>query len=149
MHLAPRESEMKTIGLITVVAACLGLGACSDGKTDADATATDTAMGSGETTMTAPVDAGATATTASTSASWPKDARIVEEDGVTYRIDADGTRIKLGDTDARIVVDNGVRYRVDPGGARIRLDERGLGVDVDPPSVRATADTPDIEVRTN
>ena len=49
--------------------------------------------------------------------------------------------------DARIVDEGGVSYRVDPGGARVRLGERGLGVDVDPPSVETNG--PDIEVETN
>ena len=40
------------------------------------------------------------------------------------RVDADGTRVRLGDTDARILVEDGVRYRVDPGGARIRIERR-------------------------
>lgn len=135
---------MKTFGLIAVAAASLSLAACGDSATNADATATtaeDTAAMEGDAAMP-----GATSTTTVVN-NWPADARIVEEGGVTYRIDADGTRVRLGDSDPRIVVENGVNYRVDPGGARIRLDERGLGVDVDPP--RVEADTPDIEVETN
>lgn len=71
-------------------------------------------------------------------ASWPEGARIVVEDGVTYRIDPGGTRIALGPNDARIKVIDGVRYRIDPGGTRVRIDEEGVAVRVDPSGVDAT-----------
>jgi hypothetical protein len=54
---------------------------------------------------------------------------------VTYRIDADGTRVQLGPTDSRIVVENGVRYRVDPDGSRVRIGPQGATIDVDLPDV--------------
>ena len=114
-------------------AAALLVSAC--GANDADTAADDTA---------AAADA-ATDTPAATTASsdWPSGTRIVEEGGVTYRVDPAGTRVAIDDNSWRIVTDNGTRYRVDPAGARIRIDDEGLdlsgaasgpdipGVDVD------------------
>ena len=58
--------------------------------------------------------------------------RIVEEDDVFFRIDPDGTRVRLGPDDSRILVEDGVRFRVDPGGTRVRIDESGAEIrDVD------------------
>lgn len=65
------------------------------------------------------------------SSSWPAGSRIVEEDGVTYRVDAGGARVRLGDSDSRILVEEGVRYRVDPGGVRVRIDDEGAVIGVD------------------
>ena len=72
---------------------------------------------------------------------WPEGARIVVENGVTYRIDPGGARVALGPNDARIEVIDGVRYRIDPGGARIRIDDDGVAVRVDPaaPAVEINA----------
>lgn len=67
----------------------------------------------------------------SASSGWPAGSRIVVEDGVTYRIEPGGTRVRLGDSDSRIVIDNGVRYRVDPGGVRVRIDDSGAVIGVD------------------
>ncbi|HLL31483.1 MAG TPA: hypothetical protein VK403_10840 [Allosphingosinicella sp.] len=127
---------MKKLALTAALgAACLGLAACGDNRRDdanmADANGTAAA---GEDNGTAATggdgSAAAGGTAAAGSTSFPKGARIVEEDGATWRIDADGTRVRLGDRDSRIVVENGVRYRVDPGGARVRINERGLDIDV-------------------
>lgn len=65
---------------------------------------------------------------AAPSGSWPEGARIVVEDGVTYRIDPDGARIALGAEDARVEIVDGVRYRIDPGGARVRIDDQGTTI---------------------
>ena len=73
-----------------------------------------------------------------TAGAWPEGARIVVEDGVTYRIDADGTRVRLGDSDARVIVEDGVRFRVDPDGTRVRIDEQGATVSVGPGGVDTT-----------
>ena len=62
---------------------------------------------------------------------WPEGARIVVEEGVTYRIDPGGARIALGPNDARIVVEEGTRFRVDPDGTRVRIDEQGAVIRVD------------------
>ena len=69
--------------------------------------------------------------TATAGGSWPAGSRIVVEEGVTYRIEPGGARIRLGPEDARIVVEDGVRYRVDPSGTRIRIDESGAEIRVD------------------
>ena len=73
--------------------------------------------------------------------SWPEGARIVVDNGVTYRIDPGGARVALGPNDARIEVIDGVRYRIDPGGARIRIDDQGVAIRVDPnaPAVEINA----------
>ena len=84
--------------------------------------------------------------------SWPEGARIVVEDGVTYRIDPGGARTALGPSDARIEVIDGVRYRVDPGGTRIRIDDEGVAVRVDGDGVDATVpvgDNTSVEINSN
>ena len=114
-------------------AAVLLLSACGDN--DADTAADDTAVVVDDATSAA------TATTAS--ADWPSGTRIVEDGGVTYRVDPAGTRVAIDDNSWRIVTDKDVRYRVDPAGTRVRIDDEGLdlsgaasgpdipGVDVD------------------
>ena len=132
---------------VSIAAACLALGACGGGNdtntADANAT-TDTGTvtevdNSGGNAAGSEAAAGTTA-----NASFPKGARIVEENGKTYRIDADGTRVELTDG-SRIVTENGVRYRVDPGGTRVRIDPQGAAIDVDLPDV----DLPDVDVGIN
>jgi hypothetical protein len=120
-------------------AACLSLAACGGETNTADANGV-----AGE-AAGAEADSGATGTAAA--ASFPKGARIVEEKGVTYRIDPDGTRVTLGDTDSRIVVEDGVRFRVDPDGTRVRIDPEGVAIDVDGPDV--DVDLPDVDVGIN
>ena len=75
---------------------------------------------------------------ANASGSWPEGARIVEEDGVYYRIDTGGTRIRLDPGDSTIIVEDGVRYRLDPGGTRIRISEEGAVVSVGPDGVETS-----------
>jgi hypothetical protein len=131
----------------SIAAACLALGACGGGSetNTADANvASDTGV---VTEMENGGDnaSGAAAAGASASATFPRGARIVEEGGVTYRVDADGTRVRLGDSDARIVVENGVRYRVDPGGTRVRINPEGAAIDIDLPDI----DAPDVDIGIN
>jgi hypothetical protein len=76
------------------------------------------------------------------SSNWPEGARIVEEGGVTYRIDPGGARIRLEPSDSRIVVENGARYRVDPGGTRVLIDEEGAVISVGPGGVDTTIPGP-------
>jgi hypothetical protein len=137
---------MKKLALTAALgAACLGLSACGDNDAEpANTAGVNGAEAAGEGNGPAAAGGGGTASAAG-SAAFPKGARIVEENGVAWRIDADGTRVRLGDTDSRIVVDNGVRYRVDPGGARVRIDDRGLDIDV--PDL--TPDLPDVDVGIN
>ena len=114
-------------------AACLTLGACGrEGGNEAaanGAAANDAAAAAGAEGSVADGNMAGSGGTAA-SGSFPKGARIVQEDGVTWRIDADGTRVRLGDNDSRIVVENGVRYRVDPGGTRVRINDQGIDIDV-------------------
>lgn len=122
-------------------ATCLAIAACGDADTNtADANIAD---------ANASLTGEAAGTTAS---SFPKGSAIVEENGVTYRVDADGTRVRLGENDSRIVVENGVRYRVDPGGARVKIDDKGIDLtpDIDVPDVDVGINkkgNPDIDVK--
>ena len=112
--------------LIIASALCLGLAACGDRDEAATADNAATPAATGEATgASGPAGGTQTAT-----ASFPRGARIVEDGGVTYRVDADGTRVRLGPTDSRIVVENDVRYRVDPDGTRVRIDNDGLSIDL-------------------
>ena len=115
---------------ILATALCLGAAACGQSGNDQAAKDGNDATAAGE--ATAPAGAGGTQTA---SAAFPSGARIVEENGVTFRVDPDGTRVHLTPADSRIVVDNGVRFRVDPDGNRVRIDERGAAINVDLPDV--------------
>ena len=115
----------KLVLTLALGTACLGLAACGDSDTNT----ADAANAAG---TEAPANGSATQ---SASAAFPTGARIVEENGVTYRVDADGTRVRLGPTESRIVVENDVRYRVDPDGTRVRIDDEGVAIDVDLPDV--------------
>lgn len=131
-------------------AACFGLAACGERRDDNMAandmaemnSATSMSEGEGDgdggNAMASGSGGNATATS-----SFPRGARIVEEGGVTYRIDANGTRVRLTDADSRILVENGVRYRVDPGGTRVKINDRGI--DIDGPDI----DVPDVDVGVN
>ena len=118
-------------------AASLGLAGCDD--REENMANENAAMAEDETVEAAPSGDGdgAMSNGAGTTASgnFPQGARIVDDNGVTYRVDADGTRVRLGENDSRIVIDNGVRYRVDPGGSRVRIGNDGVVVDVDTPDV--------------
>lgn len=142
---------MKKFALTAALGAtCLAIAACGDADTNtADANVADAnASLAGE---AADTTVGANAA-AGTTASFPKGSAIVEENGVTYRVDADGTRVRLGENDSRIVVENGVRYRVDPGGARVKIDDKGIDLtpDIDVPDVDVGINkkgNPDIDVK--
>ena len=101
----------KLIMAAAIGSAALFVSACGD----RDAETEDTAVVD-EAATPAPT---ATVTTAA-SADWPTGTRIVEEAGVTYRVNPDGARIAIEDDSWRIVTEDGVRYRVDPTGARRR-----------------------------
>jgi hypothetical protein len=114
---------MKNLVFSTALgAACLALAACGDREANTAETTDASATGANVT------DGGDGS--ASASATFPTGARIVEENDVTYRIDPDGTRVRLGPTDSRIVVEDGVRYRVDPDGARVRIGPEGAVIDL-------------------
>lgn len=82
-------------------------------------------------------------TTVATTADWPEGARIVEESGVTYRVNPDTTRVAIEDGSFRVVTVDGVRYRVDGSGTGHRIDDDGL--DIDLPAVEGI----DIDLGTN
>ena len=130
-----------------LLAGVLGLAACNQTAGNDQAAAPD----NGVTAAGEPVSEPTTGTE-SASAAFPRGARIVEEDGTVWRIDADGARVRLGPNDSRIVVENGVRYRVDPGGTRVRIDPQGAVIDVDLPDVDVGINAkgnPDVDVNTN
>jgi hypothetical protein len=84
------------------------------------------------------------------SAGWPEGARIVEENGVLYRVDPGGARVVLQPGESRIVVEDGVRFRIDPDGTRVRIDEEGLAIRVDGDDGDATVDVnAGVDVNTN
>lgn len=123
-------------------ATCLVLAACGGADNAADTNAAAEANGAEATVDPA-------TTTAADGAAFPQGARIVEEDGVTYRIDPDGTRVQLGPDESRIVIEDGNRFRVDPDGTRVRIDPEGVAVDVDLPDVDVGVNdrgNPDIDV---
>ena len=109
------------------------LSACGD--TDADPTE-DTTVVETDTADPAP-------TTAAADPNWPAGTRIVEEDGVVYRVNPDDTRVEIEDGSYRVVVADGVRYRVDASGTRHRIDDEGL--DIDLPAVEGV----DVDLGTN
>lgn len=113
---------MRTITIIApLAAACLGLSACGETETSG--------ASSGDTSRAVENAGDAFEGPKSPYAAFPSGARIVQEDDVTYRVDPDGTRVRLGDADSRIVVEDGTRYRVDPDGSRVRIDHAGDALD--------------------
>ena len=110
------------------------LSACGDN--DADTAETDTTVVETGTAEPAPA-------TAAADPNWPAGTRIVEEDGVTYRVNPDDTRVEIEDGAYRVVVADGVRYRVDAAGTRHRIDDEGL--DIDLPAVEGV----DVDLGTN
>jgi len=124
-------------------AAVLTLSACGDNE--ADVVAEDTAALDTADTMVQ-------STTAATD--WPAGTRIVEEGGVTYRVDPGGTRVAIEDGSWRIETEGDRRYRVDPAGTRIEIDEEGLDLTADIPGVdvdvgRNTQGNLDVDVSTD
>jgi hypothetical protein len=111
------------------------LSACGDN--DAETPEADTAVVETDTADTADT------TTAAADPNWPAGTRIVEENDVVYRVNADGTRVEIEDDSYRIVTEGGVRYRVDAGGVRHRIDDDGL--DIDLPAVEGV----DVDLGTN
>jgi hypothetical protein len=138
--------DMKKLALTAALGAgCLALAAC--GQSETNTAGADLNAAGNEAAGAAGGAEGNQAGGATASASFPSGARIVEEGGTTYRIDADGTRVALGPTDSRIVVEKGVRYRVDPDGNRVRIDTKGVAIDL--PDVDLPDVTPDVDIGTN
>jgi hypothetical protein len=134
----------------TFGAASLALAACGD---SGSATVDANNVAAADDTNGAVATGGNEASAAAGAAAWAKDSRIVEENGVTYRVDADGTRVALGPNESKIVVENKVRYRVDPDGRRVKIDDHGLAIDlphVDLPNVDLPkVDLPDVDAGIN
>ncbi len=123
-------------------AACLGIAGCGSDADRANNSAGTEAEGNGA----AVTDGGSNGSgTASADADWPRGTRIVEENGVTYRVNPDGTRVQLTADGPRIVVENGTRYRVRPDGTRVRIDDTGIDIDLDGPNLPGV----DVDVGTN
>ena len=142
---------MKRLALtVALGASCFAIAGCSrDDGNSADANNV-TATGEAE-AGTGTEAAGANgAASASAGTAFPKGARIVEEKGVTYRVDADGTRVALTSSDSRIVVEGDKRFRVDPDGTRVRIDDDGGAIDIDLPDVDVGINdkgNPDVDVK--
>ena len=137
---------MKKLVLTAALGAtCLALTACGD-RDAASNEANDSAL----TTEGVDANGSAAASGAAAGTAFPKGARIVVEKGVTYRIDADGTRVALTSTDSKIVVEGDKRFRVDPDGTRVRIDDDGGAIDIDVPDVDVGINdkgNPDIDVK--
>ena len=125
---------MRSILLASTLASGLALAACDYNKSDYTQ---DNAAYDQVTADYNGAAAGEYNATAATSI-WPEGARIVEENGVYYRIDPGGARVRLEPGTSTILVENGVRYRVDPGGTRVRIDDEGAVISVGPDGVDTT-----------
>lgn len=123
--------------------ACLAVAACGGAETETNMADTNTAAAVNDTGGMENLDANASASGGTST--FASGSRIVEENGVTYRVDRDGTRVRLGENDSRIVVDNGTRYRVDPDGTRVRIGPDGASIDIDTPDI----DLPDVDAGIN
>jgi hypothetical protein len=125
-----QEDFMKNLILTSALGSlALLITACgdSDADTEEDATVVETE----------------TPAAATASADWPAGARIVEDAGVTYRVNPDDTRVAIEDGSFRVVTVDGVRYRVDASGTGHRIDDDGL--DLDLPAIEGI----DIDLGTN
>ena len=133
---------MHKLTLTLLAGAALALAACGGDKAannsasgNASGTTSGNATGAGDPSATSGGAGGAEGT----ASAWPEGSRIVVEEGVTYRIDPAGTRVRLEPNDSRIVVENGVRYRVDPGGTRVTIDDRGAAVRIGDSTITGNA----------
>lgn len=135
----------KLLFIASLGVASLGLTACGDRDVESNASANTSG------TPASAAESGDTASGGSTAAgtAFPKGARIVEDNGVTFRVDPDGTRVRLAPTESRIVVEEGVRFRVDPDGSRVRISEEGLEVDLDDDVRVRVGDNPAVEINTS
>lgn len=133
---------MKKFALSAMLGAtCLAIAGCSPADVTENTEGNAAAEATGD---------NASASASGAGAAFPKGARIVEENGVTYRIDADGTRVALTAADSRIVVEGDKRFRVDPDGTRVRIDDDGGAIDIDLPDVDVGINdkgNPDIDVK--
>lgn len=118
---------MYKFGFTLLVGSAMALSACGSNKS-ATANAANSTTNTGMAAATPAPNAAENAAGVATAGAWPATSRIVVEDGVTYRVDASGPRVRLGPNDSRIVTEGGVRYRVDPDGTRVRINPEGLRI---------------------
>jgi hypothetical protein len=139
---------VKKLSLVILAGAAVTIAGCSGNKAGNNSAAANnsiSANGSAAANGTATGDmagaggAGAAGAGAAGASGWTEGSRIVEEGGVTYRVDASGARVRLEPGDSRIVVEKGVRYRVDAGGTRVRIDQRGAAVKVGESTITGNA----------
>ena len=134
------EFGMRRLALTTFCSVlAVGLAACGDADENS-AAANAATNGSGmEAAAGDNAAAGGSGSATASGSAWPQGSRIVEENGVTYRVDSAGARVQLGPSDSRIVVTDGVRYRVDPDGARVRIDTRGDAIRIGDSTITGNA----------
>lgn len=132
----------KLILTAAIGAASLALAACGDDGGNSNNASGNDASGSEANGSGGTDGSTANGSAGTASADWPRGTRIVEENGVTYRVGPGGDRLRL--EDVRIVTENGVRYRVRDGN-RVRIDDNGLDVDLDGPDIPGV----DVDVGTN
>ena len=119
----------------------LGISACSDYDSENQAYAEGANDAYAEGAQAGGDYAGGTA-----ASGWPEGTRIVVEEGVTYRIEPGGARIRLGPGDSRVLVEDGVTFRVDPDGTRVRIDPQGAEIRAEPGDVNVNAGDTSVEV---
>lgn len=136
-------------------AAALGLAGCGDYDEEAEYNAEGNAAygadGAGNAGYGAGADGGNAAYGATAATELPAGTRVVVEEGVRYRIDPDGTRVRIEGSEPVIVVEEGARFRIDPDGTRVRIGPDGAAIDVDgdvDADVRV-GDDPSLEVNVN
>lgn len=122
---------MRKLTLTVMAGSALALAACGGNKAANNTAAMNSAntmSANSAAPMTPAANASTNAGATAAAGAWPADSRIVEEGGVTYRVDANGTRTRLTASDSRIVTERGVRYRVDPDGSRVRISPEGVRI---------------------
>lgn len=130
--------------LATAGAVALSVMACSDRADEANTLAEANIAASDETSMAEANSSGA-GSVAAADPDWPQGTRVIQEGGTTYRVNSDGSRVRIDGDEVRIVSENGARYRVNREGTRIRIDERGVDVDLDGPDIPGV----DVDLGTN
>lgn len=130
---------MKKLTLALLAGAAVTIAACGGNKANNSATNNSTSANGSAGAATSDSGGPGAGAGAATASAWPEGSRIVIEDGVTYRIDPAGTRVRLEASDSRIVVENGISYRVDPGGTRVRIDQRGAALRIGDSVIKGNA----------
>lgn len=108
----------------------------------------DVAYGAGEGEAAYGAGQGNAAYASRPATNLPEGTRVVVEEGMRYRIDPGGARVRIGDDESVTFVEDGVRYRIDPGATRVRVDEQGVEIRTDDANVRL-GDEVEAEIDTN